>query len=157
MKKRHSPHSWCKNRFRTWSLWDPNITFEMKLTCHEFCNSRCVVRSFSQKNKFVSKKSHKIWKWHCHFQTVSRWLGSYIYYYHPIALLKEISRSLGGLRVMLACKKIEEREVKGSQFVTQCHVKITPLIYFHLLSLGTMLLCLRLCRCGVFCSSIIWM
>ena len=32
---------------------------------------------------------------------------------------------------MLA-KKVEEREVKGSQFVTQCHVKITPLIYFHL-------------------------
>ena len=52
-------------------------------------------------------------------------------------LLKEISRSWGVLVVIclpLLAKKVcvEEREVKGSQFVTQCHVKITPLIYFHL-------------------------
>ena len=109
--------------------------------------------------KIVSRKSHKIWKmmalpYISKYSYISRWLGSYIYYHLPPPwwIAKRNIKIMGGFgsyMLALACKKkvcVEEREVKGSQFVTQCHVKITPLIYFHLLSLGTMLLCLRLCR-----------
>ena len=95
--------------------------------------------------KIVSRKSHKIWKmtalpYISKYSYISRWLGSYIYYHLPPPwwIAKRNIKIMGGFgsyMLALACKKkvcVEEREVKGSQFVTQCHVKITPLIYFHL-------------------------
>ena len=131
----------------------------------------CCLLEALLKKSFLEKviKSEKWWRCHIFRNTyISRWLGSYIYYHLPPPwwIAKRNIKIMGGFgsyMLALACKKkvcVEEREVKGSQFVTQCHVKITPLIYFHL---GTssmlllLLLFLRPCRRCIFCSSIIWM
>ena len=109
-------NAWCKNRFKTWSLWeDPNITFEMELTCHEFCNSSRLLPVGSISKKIVSRKSHKIWKmtalpYISKYSYISRWLGSYIYYHLPPPwwIAKRNIKIMGGFgsyMLALACKK----------------------------------------------------